>query len=244
MDNYKTLITQSTKTSVDSVTGEVISAEEYSSVKVPQTPDFVMAFTRDIGFVANISGGASKLLFGILSEISRSNTIVLVKEIKERIAKKVGLNPNSINPLITNLVKNKVLLREGNERSSIYLINPYFFGKGKWININKLRVSVEYDFINCHKKVDISTEYIDDKDDFIGQLIDNQDVVINEVEKINNLSEKEKIRFLKSDAVTQKNNSIDIEEIPATSIAEIKKSNTEKEDEDLRLKLRLVEAEA
>ena len=104
-------------------------------------------------------------------------------------------------------------------------------------------MSVEYDFINCHKKVDISTEYIDDKDDFIGQLIDNQDVVINEVEKINNLSEKEKIRFLKSDAVTQKNNSIDIEEIPATSIAEIKKSNTEKEDEDLRLKLRLVEAE-
>lgn len=220
-ENTKTIITQATKTNINNVTGEVLSTEEYSAMKVPQTPDFIMTFTQDIGFIANISGGASKLLFGILSEISRSNTIVLVKEIKERIAKKVGLNPNSINPLITNLVKNKVLLRENNNsRSSIYVINPYYFGKGKWVNINKLRMMVEYDFIQGKKTLGIETEYIDDKDDYIGQLIENQEAILKEAEKIRKYDGSIEIINNKKQIAQEPTSTIETEAIETEAVKE------------------------
>ena len=238
--DFKTIVTQATKTNVDNVTGEVISSEEFSTTRIPQTPDFVMTFTQDIGFIANISGGASKLLFGILSEISRSNTVVLIKEVKEKIAKKVGLNPNSIDPLISSLVKNKVLLRENNKkRTSIYLINPHFFGKGKWVNINKLRMLVEYDFVHGKKSFGIETEYIDEKDDYIGQLIEHQDEVLDKIEKIKN-SKKNNIIEAKIDEPLipkiKPNNEI-------KDFQDLKQFDIQLENENLKLKLANIEAE-
>ncbi|QKF93234.1 hypothetical protein [Campylobacter sp. CCUG 57310] len=256
MNNTKTIITQATNTKIDNVTGEVLSTEEISTTKIPQTPDFFMTFTQDIGFIANVSGGASKLLFGILSEISRSNTIVLVKEIKDKIAAKVGLNPSSINPLITNLVKNNVLLREkNNKRSSVYMINPYYFGKGKWVNINKLRMLVEYDFVNGKKTFGVETEYIDDKDDYIGQLIEHKDMILEEVEKIRKSNPEiieakpieEDIKEIPQNKTIPKNETItdtaDVSEIKILKLkmqAELaEKEKIEAENERLRLKIEL-----
>ena len=42
---------------------------------------------------------ASKLLFGILTKIDRSNEITLVKEKKEQIAKMIGIKASTVNKL-------------------------------------------------------------------------------------------------------------------------------------------------
>lgn len=183
-NSAKTYINQVVKETIDNMTGEVLVTEIESIRKLPQTPDFVMTFTQDIGFIANISGAASKLLFGILVKIDRQNEIILVKEVKEAIAEQVGIKLSTINKLVTELYQAKVLLKKDEKsRSAIYTINPYYFGKGKWINVNKLRMLVEYDFVNGKKTFGVETEYIDDKDDYIGQLIEHQDVILEKIEE-------------------------------------------------------------
>lgn len=197
----KTVITEVVKETVDSVTGQVTKTESVFTKKIPQTPDFVMAFTQDIGFICKISGAASKLLFGILVEINRANEIVLVKEVKERISKKVGLKLSTINRLVTELYQSEVLLKpdNGRNRSATYTLNPFFFGKGKWINVNKLRMLVEYDFVKGKRTFDVETEYIEDKDDIIGQIIEHKDVVLEGLEKIRN----SKIDFIDAETIEE-----------------------------------------
>lgn len=185
--NTKMKIDTTTKEVVNYETGEVILKETDSVYRVPQTPDFVMAFTQDMSFISNISGGASKLLFGILSLINRSNEIYIIKEVKERLSQITGLKFSSISVLVSELHKKNVIIKKNAEkRSSAYVINPYYFGKGKWVNVNKLRMIVEYDFINSKRTFGVETEYIDEKDDIIGQLINNQDYILDNLSNKNN----------------------------------------------------------
>lgn len=184
----KIKIDRNTKEVIDNVTGEVLLTETDSVYRVPQTPDFVMAFTQDMSFISNISGGASKLLFGILSLINRSNEIYIVKEVKEKLSEITGLKFSSISVLVSELHKKNVIIKKNTEkRSSAYVINPYYFGKGKWVNVNKLRMIVEYDFINSKRTFGVEAEYIDEKDDYIGQLINNQDYILDNLSKNNNI---------------------------------------------------------
>ncbi|MBK3487671.1 hypothetical protein JF116_09785 [Campylobacter fetus subsp. venerealis] len=184
----KIKIDRNTKEVIDNVTGEVLLTETDSVYRVPQTPDFVMAFTQDMSFISNISGGASKLLFGILSLINRSNEIYIVKEVKEKLSEITGLKFSSISVLVSELHKKNVIIKKNAEkRSSAYVINPYYFGKGKWVNVNKLRMIVEYDFINSKRTFGVEAEYIDEKDDYIGQLINNQDYILGNLSKNNNI---------------------------------------------------------
>lgn len=185
--NTKMKIDTTTKEVVNYETGEVVLKETDSVYRVPQTPDFVMAFTQDMSFISNISGGASKLLFGILSLINRSNEIYIIKEVKERLSQITGLKFSSISVLVSELHKKNVIIKKNAEkRSSAYVINPYYFGKGKWVNVNKLRMIVEYDFINSKRTFGVETEYIDEKDDIIGQLINNQDYILDNFSNKNN----------------------------------------------------------
>lgn len=185
--NTKMKIDTTTKEVVNYETGEVVLKETDSVYRVPQTPDFVMAFTQDMSFISNISGGASKLLFGILSLINRSNEIYIIKEVKEKLSQITGLKFSSISVLVSELHKKNVIIKKNAEkRSSAYVINPYYFGKGKWVNVNKLRMIVEYDFINSKRTFGVETEYINEKDDIIGQLINNQDYILDNFSNKNN----------------------------------------------------------
>lgn len=216
MDNQKTLITQRVREVINHETGEIETTETENIQKLPQTPDFTMLFTQDIGFIASISAPASKLLFGILTKIDRSNEITLVKEKKEQIAKMIGIKASTVNKLVTELYQARILLKQDTvredgkiTRSATYTINPYYFGKGKWVNINKLRMLIEYDFVKGKKTFGIETEYIDEKDDYIGQLIEHQDMVLEQAEKMRNSQ-----------------NVIDIEPVPAIASSPIKNEPT------------------
>ena len=231
-ENLKTMVNQVITQKVDHSTGEIVESEKEDIIKVPQTPDFVMTFTQDIGFIANISSAASKLLFGILVKIDRANEIVLVKETKEIIAEMVGLKTSTVSKLVTELYQAKVLLKKNsNSRSGVYVLNPYFFGKGRWVNINKLRMLVEY---------------IDDKNDYIGQLIEHQDVVLNELEKINQVKNNSSFEpsLLHNESVSSNSNNFNPNFINDEDIVQNRsKTNLELENENLRLRLANKEAD-
>lgn len=103
------------------------------------------------------------------------------------------------------------------------------------MNINKLRMLVEYDFVHGKKSFGIETEYIDDKDDYIGQLIEHQDEVLNEFEKIKN-SKRDNVIEAKISEPT-------ISEIKPNDAQDSKQSDIQLENENLKLKLANIEAE-
>ena len=142
--------------------GEVIETVTNSFSKIPQTPDFVMAFTKDLGYLQHLSGGGAKLLFGLMAVVDRNNEITLNKARKERVAQSTGLKLGSIDSLLNQLIKKEIILRV--ERG-IYCLNPFLFGKGKWKNVQKMRMTIEYDFQNLIKTVDYENEYGVDEDE-------------------------------------------------------------------------------
>jgi len=150
--------------------GQVLESVSEVVTKTPQTPDFVMAFTRDLGYLQNISGGASKLLFGLIASVDRNNEITLNMARKKRIAVQTGLKLSSLNGLLAQLKKKEVIL--STERG-IYILNPFLFGKGKWKNVQKMRMTIEYDFEKLTKKIDYENEYGVDEDEI--NLLDFED---------------------------------------------------------------------
>ena len=158
----KRVMYEQNRTTIDGETGAVIESKNDSLVKIPQTPDFVMAFTRDLGYLKNISGGASKLLFGLIQSVDRNNEITLNKARKNKIAQNCGLKENSIDALLNQLKKKEVVIQIDR---GIYQLNPYLFGKGKWKNVQKMRMEIEYDFTTQTKKVNYGADFGVDEDE-------------------------------------------------------------------------------
>lgn len=145
-------------------TGEVLGSENKTVVsRQPQTPDFTMVFTQDLGYLKNISGGASKLLFGLIKIVDRNNEATLNSSRKKMIADETGLKLNSIDTLLTQLTKKEVIERIDR---GIYRLNPFIFGKGSWKNIRSLRMMVEYDFTSGKKRMLTEIDSDSDGDEF------------------------------------------------------------------------------
>lgn len=161
-EDKKTIIYQDTRTTIDEVSGEIVETTSDKVVKIPQTPDFVMAFTKDIGYLSALSGGAAKLLFGLMGVVDRNNEITLNASRKKLLAEQTGLKLGSIDSTLHQLKKKGIILTID---KGIFALNPHLFGKGKWKNIQKMRMSIEYDFLSQTKKIDYETSFGVDADE-------------------------------------------------------------------------------
>jgi hypothetical protein len=157
-------ITQQTTTTTINSVGEIIETEKEQIMNFGKTQDFVMSFTRDLGYMKNLSKGEILVLFGFLQIVNTDNEIILNKSIKKRICKDFDLNISSINVLISNLKKKKVIQSKvglnGEIERGVYLLNTFLFGKGQWSNIKKQRMYIEWDFKNLKKKVTFEQDVI------------------------------------------------------------------------------------
>lgn len=185
--NKRKIFSEEITHTLDYTSGKITSSSRQNVMSVARTPDFVMAFTNDLGYLANISGGASKLLFGLLTYLDRNNEVALNKARKDEIAKKIGVNTTSIQPFLSQLLKAEVILRKNDDSGAplqgVFTLNPYYFGKGQWKNVSKLRMMIEYDFNAGTKRVLSETEYNEvDDNDFIEQMLQNKDEIMQYLE--------------------------------------------------------------
>lgn len=155
------IIQKTRTTNTNPITGEIIETEKEQKIRFPKTEDFVMTFTKELGFMKNLSKGEILLVFGFLKIVNRENELILNKSIKERIAKEFDLSVKSINPLISNLVKKGVII---NKERGIYLLNTFLFGKGNWGDIKELRMSIIWNFKEQTKQVSIEQEYLNEEE--------------------------------------------------------------------------------
>ena len=71
--------------------------------------------------------------------------VVLVPRIKQAICEEMGWKRvSSFDNALQKLLAGKILYRVDR---SIYRFNPYFFGKGDWQDISRLRLDINYDEI-------------------------------------------------------------------------------------------------
>ena len=120
-----------------------------------QEPDFIKLYLADICYFADLKPSQTNFLTNILSfsffdKINKRLAVNLDKTTKTDIKFLMKYkNMQSIDNLIADLVKGKILYRDTRygTRSARYLLNPYFFGKYDWKDIANIRLTVDYDDI-------------------------------------------------------------------------------------------------
>jgi hypothetical protein len=137
----KKIIKSKVKTTVDSITGEVIEIETINDFKVDREPDFVKLYLGDIGKLFNLPN--TSLLMALLHQMNYDNEIVLNASIKRKICALIGdkMSLANLEKIISIYTKKEILIRKDR---GLYMFNPYLFGRGSWKDINKIRLSISY----------------------------------------------------------------------------------------------------
>jgi hypothetical protein len=141
MSKTQKITRQETKTIIDSETGEIITTQDIKSFAVEKEPNYVKMYIEDIGKLKNIPQSANEVLNVLVRNMSYGNMVVMIKPIKELIKEETGLKMNTINKSIQNLYKAGILIRRSR---SVYIVDPTLFAKGKWEDIKKLRLVIDY----------------------------------------------------------------------------------------------------
>lgn len=127
-------IYQEQKTYLDSETGEVVSLES-RIVRTIKPDDFMQIYLSDLSGLLSLESAAEyKILIAIWQKVnfnaensSSGNEIILIKSVKETIAKEAGISYSRLNNLLPLLVQKELLIKKDR---SIYILNPTYFFKG------------------------------------------------------------------------------------------------------------------
>lgn len=182
-------IVRQTKTTKINEVGEIIETEKEQIINFQKTDDFIMTFTKDLGYLKNLSKGEIVLFFGLLQIVNNNNEIILNAGIKKRMSENFDIKLESINVLLSQLVKKNMILKT--DEMGVYLLNVFLFGKGKWTDIKKMRMLIEWDFKEKKKTVMIEKEYLND-DEILEKQIQQQQEILKQLQ---NKKEKNLFNF-------------------------------------------------
>lgn len=182
-------IVRQTKTTKISEVGEIIETEKEQIINFQKTDDFIMTFTKDLGYLKNLSKGEIVLFFGLLQIVNNNNEIILNAGIKKRMSENFDIKLESINVLLSQLVKKQMILKT--DEMGVYLLNVFLFGKGKWTNIKKMRMLIEWDFKEKKKTVMIEKEYLNEEEILEKQIKQQEEIL----KQLQNKKEKNLFNF-------------------------------------------------
>lgn len=182
-------IVRQTKTTKISEIGEIIETEKEQIINFNKTDDFIMTFTKDLGYLKNLSKGEIVLFFGLLQIVNNNNEIILNAGIKKRMSDNFDIKIESINVLLSQLVKKQMILKTN--EMGVYLLNVFLFGKGKWTDIKKMRMLIEWDFKEKKKTVMIEKEYLNEEEILEKQIKQQEEIL----KQLQNKKEKNLFNF-------------------------------------------------
>ena len=133
-----------TRTSINHETGEVFEEQEIKKTHIPNEDSYIKIYLRDVNYLHNLPGGLENITYELLRLVNYNNEIIVNSAVKRQIAEKIDKKFNTVNQYITKLVHYDILIRKD---TGIYILNPLFYGKGKWQDILKLREDLELNII-------------------------------------------------------------------------------------------------
>ena len=138
--SFKKIIKESTETKIDFNTGEVLEVTDRKEYKVPKEPDFVKCYIDDISNLMNLPN--NDVLFCLLKKSNYDGEVVIIKPIAEEICKLADLkNTEYFYKLIKKYCERNILIKKCR---GMYMFNPYYFARGHWEDIYKIRLQIDY----------------------------------------------------------------------------------------------------
>lgn len=153
--NDKKITYGNTTQIVDPATGEIHTRYKERTVRVGAEDDYVKIYFEGIHYLCDISSDCWHFLTYLLQFVhfaeepdsisSRySLTVTLTDDLRKQIAMLMGYkSKSSINNIITELVDGGILYRVS---CSLYRVNPFVFGRGKYQNVLRVRELKEFIF--------------------------------------------------------------------------------------------------
>lgn len=143
-------INQSITTKLVDEKGNVKETRENMKLSWGAEPPYIKLYLQDVLYLSDMPKSHENILFELLKRATYAGdkygmTVTLSSGMKQIIAEELKIkNVRSINNALSELVKGNVLFRIA---TGVYQFNPYFFGKGEWQDIARLRLEINYDEI-------------------------------------------------------------------------------------------------
>jgi len=147
--------------SVNSETGELIDMYREVSYNINTEPNFIKLYTDDISRLLGLTKFEMNVMYYLAKNTNYANRVQLTPRLKKEIIEGLETSNASINNAITKIKKAGLIFAVEGYRGE-YLLNPENFGKGKWTDIAKIRMNIEYDAKTNTKT--LITEFIPNKD--------------------------------------------------------------------------------
>lgn len=125
--------------------GEVKRSQQDTSFYIDAEPPYVKMYLDTVLYLKDLPTAHNPILHCILMRIPWANQnqdIAINAHIKRQIAEEVGCSQSKVNNAISDFVKGEVIYRVG---VGTYQVNPHFFGRGQWTDIERLRLTVTFD---------------------------------------------------------------------------------------------------
>jgi len=145
---------------VDSQTGEFLQEVTETSSYVEREPDYVKLYIQDILRLQDLPKISNNVLMSILKRMGYNQQIVLIAPTKRQIAKELKIELGTVSKTVEALCKKEVLIREDR---GVYIVNPFLFGRGKWEDVRKIRLTIEY---SAKGKMFLRTEMESEQEQF------------------------------------------------------------------------------
>lgn len=128
---------------VDNDSGEVLAKREETTYLLDKEPPFVKLYLDNVLFLTDLPKWLNTTLMALLERMPYTGKGFAVNgAVRREIAKETNTTEGSVRNAITKLSQGKLLLRID---TGYYQFNPYFFGKGEWKDIERLRLEIIYD---------------------------------------------------------------------------------------------------
>lgn len=118
-----------------------VAVTEY--VDDSREPPFIKLYTEHLLYLKDIPKHINPVLMAMLKRMPYGGQAFAINAaIKREMAKDLNCSAGTISNAITMLVRGDLLIRKD---TGLYYVNPFFFGRGNWENVEKLRLEITYE---------------------------------------------------------------------------------------------------
>lgn len=144
-----TIVNEAWREKVDGGTGELMELEHSVGTRTIHSsePPFVKLYITDVLYMQDMPKGLTNVVYALLDQATYAKKglrISISTGFKNEICEQLGIPRQTLNNALVKLCKGKILRRID---TGLYELNPYFFGRGEWKDIDNLRMTWDYNDI-------------------------------------------------------------------------------------------------
>lgn len=116
----------------DAETGEIKTTETFTKQKIEAEPPFVKLYLNDVCSLNHVPKSQEDVLRHLLKKLDYEGFITISKRYRLQICEALSIKPQTLSNKIQELCKSGLIKTVGPNE---YEANPFFFGRGQWVDI-------------------------------------------------------------------------------------------------------------